>query len=119
MAKRNSNDQINVNLKDGDYTIVIGTIPIEFRRPVTIDGEQSILSVKLSLNFKKNLFKVEPKLDNNQVTGDDLLDKATMATLSALTKKANEAGVQWRKSRLKVKAEEAGGVAGMLKINFK
>lgn len=94
-------------LKKTDYMMNYGTLKIDFVRGVQIDGKTSNLSVQLSLNYKKDLFSVQPKLDNDQVTNDSALNKATLDTLQELTNEAMLHGIEWRTERKKLKEENS------------
>jgi len=74
-----------------------GTETIEFKRGALIDGKQTNLTVSLSMNYKKGLIKTISKLDDGQVTGDPEIDESTHDLMKALTQKALEYGVAWRK----------------------
>ena len=86
--------------KPDSFVYDLGTLPVQIRRSVSITGKPvSQLTVELKLNFKKNHFTVLPKLDNDQLTGDEVTDAATLSVLMAATKEAIERGLKWRAAR--------------------
>ncbi len=94
-------------MKKIDYQVNIGIMPVIFTRGVVINDKSSNLSVELKLNHKKDLFTINAKVNNNQVTGDDMLDVAMLETHNELILEAIKYGVNWRNERLAAKEENA------------
>ena len=85
-------------LKKTDYIVSRGTEKIEFKRGVLIDGKQSNLTAVATLNYKRGLIKIEGKLDDGQITGENELDLGTLKTLQDLIIVAKDYAIAWRET---------------------
>lgn len=80
-----------------DFQIKKKTFVVSFTRGVTINDIASELTVDISLNNLKGLFTIKPRINYNQVTGDDELDGATVETVGDLVQEAISYGLKWRR----------------------
>ncbi|QDP50413.1 MAG: hypothetical protein Unbinned5350contig1001_28 [Prokaryotic dsDNA virus sp.] len=81
----------------GDFTEERGTEKIQMKRGIEIEGKnRSNLMVTLSLNWKKGLYSITPQWNSGQITGDDIIDTATLRAMNQLMFSARNRGRAWQ-----------------------
>lgn len=104
MAKKSAK---RTPIKKSDFQVKFGTQKVELTRGVQINGKTSNLKVTLELNYKKDLIKVTPVFDNDQIVGDPEIDEATLAVSNELTIEAQKMGIEWRNKRKQAKEDNS------------
>ncbi len=94
------------DLKKSDYVVTRGIEKVEVKRGVRINDATSSLTVVLVKNFKKGHYHLEPKLNHNQITGDEELDADTLKVLSQLSMAAIKLGKEFKAEWDKMNAAE-------------
>lgn len=73
-----------------------GIIKSDVTRGVTINDTQQELKVERALNHKKGTFSISVKWNMNAITGDDILDSATLDSLNQMMMYQRDKCLEWR-----------------------
>lgn len=69
-------------MQKGDFVLEKGTLKIDYKRGVVINDKTQNLTVTPSLNHKKGTFSINFKWNMEAITGDDLIDMATLKAMN-------------------------------------
>lgn len=84
-------------LQQGDFTKLLGIVPLAFKRPVKVKEKTVDITVLLKMNNNKKTFEISNTLKWSHLTGEKKTDSATMELLNDLTHKAIAVGMEWLK----------------------
>jgi len=83
-------------MSDNDVVEQKGTVKSDMTRSVKVNDTMQNLTVTRSLNHKKGAFEILVKWNMNAITGDDVVDSATLDSFCRMMMSQRNKCITWR-----------------------